>query len=373
MKTRAFPMSHKLKQKIMPFTHTPGPRVWLPYTFWAMRIFPSRLEFYDCSKDRLNLCATLEWTLMCRVEGFNVELNLERGYVSIEGNDGESFFRFIVLASENLNPILYLKKRRGNCIYTTSEMKIEVGASFELIDKQWVLSSLNPLLPRKLSTTSQIYLGSDKQQNWDQVYSSNDPKRWVPLLCRSRYFWPKGLREQTYKSQAYLDLMESLLNIAPRKLWDRLMDYAMTHCSGLLLSSWEDIHYSCGKQWKSEKGLSSLVPLCLLTLGFEHLLYSLDDNQLRLLPKMTPEIACGKLSNLQIGGFSISYEWSRERLKKVKISSLNQQKIELVFPKAIRGGRVRIEGGGGAQNFQGHCFELSRIQAKSIELDRFQY
>ena len=142
----------EIRERLRPYSHTPGATALIPGTLWVVRAFPTRL----CIED---LTGVVHYELPIEISvspkrGFTLQQDLERQLLSVFGQGEKSFFRLQMRALADGIEL----KRGAEC---------------------WVV----PLAgPRCGKARERLSLGNNKAQDWDLARRRWDLREILPLL-----------------------------------------------------------------------------------------------------------------------------------------------------------------------------------------------
>jgi hypothetical protein len=295
----------EIAAKLKPFSHLPGTACVIPLTTLQVQVFPTLLRFKDLQTGK-TWDEQLGWK--GPVEGFTVELDLEKGSVEIFGKTADGFRR-----------------------KTIQEKK-----------------------PQHLERLS---LGKHTKLDWELVLRRMDMEEMAPVLFQLGQLVPGSAA--TSPLLTFLDFSEKT------EVAKQLMLFFKTGFHGMMAPRLHDDDL----QGIVEEGKTSGSPLALLCRGYEAvrgLLFS-ENNGFSFLPNLPPQFHAGRLLNLgTTQGDLISMEWSKKQLKKVVIKPGTTREVLLTLQKFLTTFRINKKVKHDIKK------PLSLVAGKTLFLDRFE-
>ncbi|MBP7074115.1 MAG: hypothetical protein KBA81_01875 [Rhabdochlamydiaceae bacterium] len=294
--------------KLKPFSHLPGTFCIIPETSCQVQVFPALLRFTDFSTGK----TWDEKLWKGPVEGFTLELDLEKGYVEVFGKTAVGF------------------KRR------------QIGERF------------------KTDHLEHLSLGKHTKLDWELVLRRLNMEEMVPVLFQLGQLVPE--------STAQTPILNFLKFSDKTEVAKQLKLFFKTGFHGLMAPRLIDEDFQ-GIIEEGPEGKAEGSPLALLREGYIALraLFFTEDEGFSLLPNLPPEFHAGRLVNLRSSmGDIISIEWSKKLLKKVYIKPAKTREIPLTIQKSLCSFRIN-------QKIRQEVKKpLSLIEGKTLFLDRFE-
>ncbi len=233
-------MTIQIAARLKPFCHLPGTTCVIPLTHVRLQVFPTLLRFLDFATGK-SWEEKLDWK--GPVEGFTVELDLEKGCVEVFGKT-QSGFRRVPIKQH-----LAMKK---------------------------------PEIER-------LSLGSHAKLDWQLVLRRMDMEEMVPVLFQLGQLVPD--------SAATTPILDFLTFSDKNEIAAQLASFFKTGFHGMLAPRLTDEDF----QGIVEEGKAVGSPLALLREGYKavrSLLFTEDDG-FSFLPNLPPQFHAGRLLNLR--------------------------------------------------------------------------
>lgn len=288
-----------------PFCHLPGMTCLIPQTTVQVQAFPTMLRFTDLASGK-KWDEKLPWK--GPVEGFTIELDLDKGCLQVFGKTAEGFRR-------------------------------------HLIKDRWTSPPLE-----KLS------LGKNTKLDWQLVTRRMNMEEMVPILF---------LLGQTVQDvSAKTPILELLKFDGKVEIAHQLKLFFKTGFQGMMAPRLTDDDFQGIVLESPVEG----SPLALLSAGYKAvraLLFS-EEEGFSFLPNLPPEFHAGRLQVRTQEGDLISMEWSKKLLKKVLIKPVRSREIPLTFQKSLHSFRVNKKVKHDVKK------PLSLTEGQTVFLDRFE-
>lgn len=306
-------MSIAIRQKLRPFSHTPGAMCLIPGTTEVVRAFPTRIEVGG---------EVYPLPLTGPVSGFTLEQDLERNAVFVFGKAKEGFYRICIKAFD-----------RGFMI------RGERGIDFDETLFREISLYIAPHVER-------LSLGSHKQLNWDRIRTAGGLGEQLPVL----YCLSQKIPRIAPASYPMPEALSTLLKVGFHGiLVPRLRD---DEYQGLI----PDTPVSGDPAWLIQEGGKRI----------RSLFFEQKDRRLALLPKLPTELHQGRFIGLQVPGVgTLDFEWSKKMLRRAVFRVTTSGEVILELQKALH----RFRCGGKVHS----ATEPLLLEAgKTYLLDRFQ-
>ena len=187
-------------------------------------------------------------------------------------------------------------------------------------------------LPKK----AKLSFGAHKAQVMEKVIERCDPAEFLPLWHALAQYYP---------AEPSKDLGDCLLGDIQHA--DRLD----------LFQVWKNLFHAGFSEWMIPRALDEGYhgfakapingndPFVLFTMGItliQEMIVRWDGAALYILPRIPPELHCGRLVDVHIPGLGmLSVEWSKKEIKKMIVTPEITAEISIVHPKRIQGYRVK--------------------------------
>jgi len=358
-------MKITIAQRFSPFSHAKGSTFLLPKSTWAIRVYPTRLEYTDL--EGKNSPFFIDFSFVGPIGEFTGELDLERGVLRVFGKTKEGYMRYVV-------------ERESTGISLTIEKtpKERVSCSISSLGKKELAKGESILIPVKgdkhqiEAPRERLSLGMHKAQEWESICRRLDFKEIFPLWLRLAAWIPHKENRSSNGNGLLLSECQELITKGIRdKVLAAFERFFLAAFSGLLVPRLIDTEYQ-GILPSSQP--VSLSPLPLLTEGgqlIRSLFIQEREGHLAILPCLPPSFHSGRMTSVQTAqGIEIALEWTKGKLRRMELSG--QGEISLKLPKGIRSCRGRT----GRKGFKHFSLEKEGLLKLSLEeqtfhLDRF--
>lgn len=295
----------EISARLKPFCHLPGAVCVVPGTTYQVQVFPTLLRYTDLVTGKV-WEEKLDWK--GPVEGFTLELDLEKGRMEVFGKTANGFRRHTIQAKQ----------------------------------------------PTSLERLS---LGKHKKLDWELVLRSMDMEVMVPVLFQ--------IGQQVPGVSCTTPILDFLQFNDKTEITRQLYKFFKTGFHGMMAPRLKD------EDWQGivEAGAVSGSPLALLKEGYKRVrsLFFTEEQGFSFLPNLPPQFHAGRLVNLSTAqGDLICMEWSKKQLKKVVIRPGTTRDVLLTTQKFLRTFRVNKRAMHDVKNF------LPLIAGKTVFLDRFE-
>ncbi len=318
-------MEIKIAQRLRPFSHLPGTLVPLPFSDWQVEAFPAFLKL-SCSTLQIE-CPT-GWK--GPVFDFTVQLDLEKGLISLYGHTAEGYRRlWIRMIDEGIE--LWWEKE--------GEKRIILGGK-----------RMGALPLERLS------LGMHKALDWELVRRRCDLKELLPVWHRLGQMVPT-VGDYTIEENLPLS---------------RYLELFLVGFKGILAPRLVDTEHQGLNNWHSDYIGS---PIALLTEGarlIRALFFKEVGEVWHLLDSLPAEFHAGRFIGIHTcAGDHVQIEWSSKRLNRVLIYSKSDRNIYLKTHPFLKSFRLRYHSKKrGARHAISEPIEL--VEGSFLILDRFE-
>lgn len=345
-----------IAQRLRPYSHTAGTCCLIPGTHFSVQVFPCLLRIHDVSGIDSVLIAEIPIHLQGPVDQFLVTLDLERGWVRVEGRSLKGFFRYLIAASSSLNNlVLVVEKSPEEPLFSKLPSRVSV------VSKEHPL--YNP------PGTERLSLGNHKAQDWDLVMRRQDLTEVFPAWLRLGQLMSPAKDPIAYEGTAAL-LKSCEVQIKsghPERILPAFQNLFKAGFYSLLMPRLKDDQY---QGIAPEVAKPSISPVSLLQAGarlIRCLFIDIQSDHIRILPALPPEFHSGRLLHAKVGelGF-VDMEWSKKSIRRMVFHALKEGSVTFRFHPDIK--KYRLQGDSYLSN--GESIDIQAGQ--SYELDRFQ-
>lgn len=356
-------MKIEILEKEKPFSHKAGHFVMIPKTLWKAQVFPAALFLVnEETHERMELF----WNLEGPVSPFTVELDLQQMCLRVFGEAKQGYFRFIIKAQEE-NLSIYFEKTPILGLSFLNE-KGELQKTFFKGDFLEVSKKLSPF---KILFKSQLFLGCNKEQDFDLMRRRKDLREILPLWYTLGRLTPCIKEEKGPVLDLLSKAEKAIENRESQKIYDLLFNLYLTGFSEGLVPRAFDLEY----QGIVPLSKSSETAYRLLSQGAEligWLFFQERGSVFHILPCLPSQFVCGKITGLlSKNGSVVHLEWTKHRLRRICIVVKEDFLVELKLPSDVESYRLTVSGKGrGRMIEKGESFKAKA--GECLWLDLFQ-
>ncbi len=340
------------------FSHKPGHKVVIPGCLWYVQAFPTALIIYN----EEDVVCEFALALQGPVSPFTVEQDLDSLCVRIYGEAKQGYFRMVLSLNADQDLTLRFEK--------TPKEGLIVNGKAVVSQDIWTLAE--KIIPSKdvCSSYEKLFLGISKKKECDLIRKRKDLREILP-------FWHALGKISPFHSEIDSGKLTSIQQAIAQKQKNTIEDlflhtYLSLFSEGLVPRKEDE-----EKQGFYFEEFTS--PYNLLRTGYfliRSLFFAEEKEGFHILPCLLPRFVVGKLLHIKTStGCLIDMEWSKSRLRKMRIKVEKKQDLRLIFPKEIDGFRVKSscqkEDSFGKEH-RGNFFEQSVTPAEVLMFDRFQ-
>lgn len=272
-------MTIEIAARLKPFCHKIGTICVIPHSSIQVEVFPTVLRFVDLVTGKV-WEEKLDWK--GPVEGFTVELDLEKGCLEVFGKTADGF----------------RKKKIGG---------------------------------EKKGLVEHLSLGKHTKLDWELVLRRMNMEEMVPVLFQ--------LGQMVPEVEGKTPILQFLEFGDKREVARQLTLFFKTGFHGMMAPRLTDDDF----QGIVERGETEGSPLTLLRRGYKAIrsLFFREEEGFSFLPNLPPEFHAGRMVNLRTeAGDEISIEWSKKLIKKVMIKPGRTREVNLTFQKSLSTFRI---------------------------------
>jgi hypothetical protein len=360
MDSKDLSMKVEIVDRLSPLSHRPGIHLMIPGTFWQVQAFPSALEVTSLETGEKK---QIVWDLKGPIFPFTAEQNIDKERVFIYGQSQEGYFRYL-LCQEKKELILSVEKTpaQGLCPLKGLSHPLHKG------DKVVLFSDL---ALKKPCLKERLFLGVNKQKNWDRIRERKDLKEIMPLWHALGQLLPQ---KEWHEGPSF-----ALLRACQKKVQKREKDiedlflalYLSSFFDGLVPRGYDDeFHGILPPLMEETKGAIALLPeIFSITRA---LFFQEEEGVYSILPCLPSGFVSGKMMHIRTAkGCHIHLEWTKGKIRTMIIFAEKEAVFFLDLPKEVQNYRLR-------ESAQERGYVLDRkeeitLRAGSrIYLDRFQ-
>jgi hypothetical protein len=281
-----------MREKLHPFSHLPGTQCVIPGSDYTVQVFPTLLKVQGKEEFPIGLTGP--------VEGFTVQLDLEKNCVFIWGTAREGYFRFRL---EALEEGLTLTLLRGPSFQFGSK---------DLKPKDKILLATGGSRTQT-TTIEKLSLGCSKAQDWELIRRRTDLTEISPLL------FLLGQKVPAKSPASISDLKQCFLSSFSSLFFPHLTD---------------PLHQGITPSQATD-------PLALLPACYQ-LIRSFLINETHILPALPHDWHAGRALNLQTPFGTIDLEWTKGMIRRMVFRPTTDNPVEFTFPKQVRSFRTTV-------------------------------
>jgi len=309
----------------------------IPKTSWKVRIYPTLLILEDLlSHSFIKLKMNIEGP----VKEFRIFLNLQKGWIQVQGFSKKGFFRYRIYAVENKICISLDKFFEGFSFDSENNFSAKIVQDKKLLsftsDK---IDTFEPKMTKEI-----LFLGSTKKQDIELIDRREDMTEVLPILYLWAQFFSKAEKPRSDICSLLDQLEEDVSQKKKEQAEKMLLSIYKVGFSHLMMPRLKDDEY---QGIIDEKILPEGNPIYLLNKGYElirKLFFQNEKNIFHILPCLPKGFHCGKLLNLQIEGFgTLSLEWSKKILKKMVFNCKKDFDLKLKLQSKLNFFRIRTK------------------------------
>ncbi len=326
----------EIKQKLKPFSITPGIEIPYPQTEHVFKLYPTYFEIYKEGKSVFQ--AHLNFKEVPK--NFIAHFNLYSGKIEVQLTFEKGALHFDLYS--NSESLVLLVKRNT---FKNLDLKVE-GAS----RSQKIVLKKEFILIGSASTTSTphlelLSLGSHKKQQIERILERRDVAEIFPILFMLGQYCKL---ERSKNKEGSLVFIKKLQDHLKQKKHDcivsDLMPLITSSFSGLFVPHLEDVfHLGYTLPRLSKNPPSPFTLLSELYFSIRSFLILKESKSLYLLPHLPPELFCGRILKLKEEGLTLDLEWTKKELRLLKIKATSDQSLKLCFQKPIQKCRIRVD------------------------------
>jgi hypothetical protein len=309
----------------------------VPKSNWALEAYPKEIRFFY-----EEMSVSLELDLNEPISGFTLQQDLEKDVVRVFGRAKEGYFHFEI--SHEGKKIITILKRGKSIPYIFS------GKKGVLERHQFLEIETEPAF--ETYHTERLSLGVTKKLDWEMVLRRGELKEILPVL----FFLGQKVDPSLADSSFEIDSIEIFLKayfdhlLLPKRSLDKRLGVSgkdlPSHISlaAILYKSYEKVRSFFIKE---ERGSISIFPN---------------------LPK---EFVSGKLIGLKFSSAIIDIEWTKQKIRRVRIVAILEGVLEIKWPKEVDSYRLKYRPQEKGQ-MVASSEEILLLPGKIYYLDKFQ-
>lgn len=287
--------SISIQARFQPFTHTPGAKVFIPYTAHWVQIFPTRLIFSDE--------IVVDLPLLGPVEDFTCTLDLDRGRIAVHGKSVEGYFKYYILKEETLE----IRPVKGPIEQKSIPLPEDFGVR---------------------RPVEHLSFGVSKKLDWERVLKRGEMEEILPLS----FLLGQQLVDAPFEDSTARDLVQSL-----PKSFDSLLK--LSYRALLFTLTEDDLHQ--GISLESKLGKPSPGVHVYLYKMLRRWLVIEEKSSLLFLQELPGNFKVGRATSIQVEGAVIELEWTKGKLRRLILKGTKDRSVTLIFPRVIKCCRLK--------------------------------
>jgi hypothetical protein len=331
-------MRMSIAERFKPFMHLPGSSAVLPFTTFCFKIYPAMICVYNLEGPEKVLIEEIPINVSGIVEGFTIQLDLEKGCLKVWGSADQGYFRYRIQAT------------KSGKSYAIIPEKEPIDATFfaNLPSSSVELESLS-------DSCENLSFGISKSQDWTMVHRRKKMMEILPFWFRLGQLIPSQPLSKTPKSgtpHLLHKANEALEADAPESFIKILETLYLGGFGEMLVPRLVD-ELKQGFDLPPLHIKKSDSPLCLLSEGkklIKRMLIDAKAETVKILPCLPTEFHCGKMLNVtlpEIGHFDL--EWSKKTIRRISFQPIASAKLLFQFPSNVKTFRLRRQSDGSTQ------------------------
>lgn len=310
-------MKITINERFKPYSHEAGTLTLLPGSGWPIQIFPCLIRIYRSEQELTELNLDLQGP----VKQFTLFNDLEKGCLTVSGCSSEGWFRYHLIASDDLENIRFHVDRAP-----TGRLRIQ---------NETDLFKDSGFVPYRIPACDRLSFGCHKAQDWTLVKRRSSLDEILPFWHRLGQLIPQLPSPEHWSGT--LSLLKECEET--ESCWEKLL---LCGFREMLVPQLNDsLHQGIIKYERIE----NISPLVLLSEGaklIRKLFIEQSEGSLLILPRLLPCLPFGRLIDVPlIGGGRVSIEWSKKTIRQVMIHSEQEGNLELHFRSNVSSYRLR--------------------------------
>ncbi|MBM3193354.1 MAG: hypothetical protein FJZ59_03880 [Chlamydiae bacterium] len=279
----------------------------IPKSNWGIEAYPREIRFFFEEKS-----ISLELDLSAPIKEFTLQLDLEKDVVRVFGRAKEGYFHFEIF-HEGKKIVTTLK--RGHSIPYSFAGKKGVLERHQFLEIETERAFEDYQLER-------LSLGVTKKLDWEMVIRRGELKEILPIL----FFLGQKVDS---------DLSDSSFSI------DSIQSFIKAHFDFMLVPK-RSVEKRIGT---TEKDLPEHIKFsAILYKCYEHIrsfFLKEEKGAVFIFPNLPKEFIYGKLVGLKTSKAIIDIEWTKRRVRKVRVVATGSGVLEIKWPKDIDSFRLK--------------------------------
>ena len=320
-------MQIHIHERLKPFTHTVGTIVPLPFSSYALKIYPATIYIYDLTQAKEKEVAKLSLPIVGPVYGFTAQLDLEKALIRVWGNGSKGFFRYTLYA-KNVSQIS-LDVEKGFAEYLP---QLE-GADFLSV----VLEKNKFLKPLQIDRLS---LGCHKAQDFDLVKRRLSLDEILPIWLKLSQLVQASRKELKF-SEGSFSLLKKCEDSTKQDIYQNLENLFKVAFKGILVPRLDDEDHLGFTLPKVAEDTPALDLLAYCAKVIRELFVKTESNTIYLFPKLPNQFHSGRFLHVKCDSLGLlDVEWTKSKIRRMYFYSHVNEVIHIAFPKEIKSYRL---------------------------------
>lgn len=295
----------KIADRFRPFSHKPGESCMIPCSSWAVEAYPTEIRIFG---DEASF--SLQLNLTGPVEGFTLEQDLEKNVVRVFGRAKEGYFSFQIV---HVGKTIMISLKRGKSISYQFDGKSGVLEKDQFLEIQAEDAFIQSHLER-------LSLGMNKKLDWELVSRRGDLKEILPIL----FFL--GQKAECVEVPIIIGELDIFLKrhfnhiLFPKRVIDKRLGIS-------------------GQDIPSQFSLAAILYKSYETI--RSLFLKEENGEVLILPHLPAQFIYGRMTGLKTAKANFDLEWTKRKLRKVRIEALVSGPLAIKWPKDVDSFRIK--------------------------------
>ncbi len=324
-------MRIEIKDRLTPFSHVPGTCFVLPYSFFEVQAFPTKLIFAHLETQE-------KFEISFSVKGphrdFTVAVDLDKGCLRVFSHTLEGYYRYNVAMGDKGIEVT-LERAFGKVDVLCKEEK------FSLFPKQTLLVK-NSGSKIAFPEVENLSLGGNKQLDWDLVKRRGQLSEILPVWFRLSQVFPRTpLSESRGTAKLLRDCQTLVQDKSNLSIGAVSLTFFAAAFQGVFVPRCDDHSFLGVAEACEEK----FPPLGLITESHQWIrgmFFEEKGDDWHFLPCVPQEFHAGRLVHLKTqAGDRVDFEWSKKQMRRAVIKVAKTRNLRWHFQSSLGSLRVR--------------------------------
>ncbi len=285
-------MNIKISERIAPYSFSNHTLLPIPNSRSTLEVRPNRIIFLI--EDRVE---SIDLQRTGPIKQFMTQLDVERERVVIQGSSLEGFFRVFIEQKDDFIEVAFKN-------LPLERREIKSSRTKSIIDKE------------------KLFLGVTKSQDIDLIWRRKNCSEIFPIWF--------------YLAQNFFHKNNEIVGEV-----DEIERHCYLHFKSLFIpQNCSDLHLGYKTSWLENRGAMDIFSIGYSAI--RSLFFRAEKDRFFFLEKAFPQFDRGKLLNIKTGPIVINIEWSKKKMRKMEVYSLEAQKIIINVGSRVNSCRVRV-------------------------------